>query len=237
VLFRFVRLAFAAAIAVTLGFTWTVGQGGLKQTNSNLCELWSSLNLPAYPTCEFQFVLPIVWALAFLVACVWMAVELFRVIPIIWRFFRKRKSPLGPPIKVEIPDRSRDEVASKAADVFAGEMQVVWKTQAQPLYKYDSRIHIVNVSRSDRLSLKLASYNVEMPNGALALTIQGIQLAGLTLNLGPQEETEGMFSVNLSAPYHSEGEHTLIIVDRLSEGVARVRVPGRYPKTKLTRSV
>ena len=74
-----VRL-FVAAATVTAGFTWTVGQSGLKQTNSNLCELWNSLPLPAYPSCEFQYVLPVIWIVVFGAFVVWACVELFRLV-------------------------------------------------------------------------------------------------------------------------------------------------------------
>jgi hypothetical protein len=46
-MFIIVRLVFAAAVAVSLGFVWTVGQSGLTQVNRNLCELWASLPLDA----------------------------------------------------------------------------------------------------------------------------------------------------------------------------------------------
>src|SRR6478752_4065308 len=75
-----VRFVIAAAVAVTTGFTWTVGQSGLHQTNTNLCDLWKSLPLPAYPSCEFQFILPIIWGFAFCLAVVWACIELFRLI-------------------------------------------------------------------------------------------------------------------------------------------------------------
>jgi hypothetical protein len=135
-----------------------------------------------------------------------------------------------PPIKVEILSRWQDQAAAKAAETFAAEARVVWKMQAQPLYKYDAKIHIVNLSKTERVSLKLAGYTVEMPNGAPGETIHGgIKSDGLKLSLSPQEETEGIFSVNLSAPYHSNGKHKLIIVDRISDGIARVPVLGKYP--------
>jgi hypothetical protein len=78
-MFSAVRLLFAAAIAVTLQFTWTVGQGsGLAQVNKNLCELWSSLPLPAYGACEFQYALVISWGVVALAAAIWIAVEAFK---------------------------------------------------------------------------------------------------------------------------------------------------------------
>ncbi len=92
--FSLVRLLFATAIAVTLGFTWTVGQGGLKQTNSNLCDLWSSLLLPPYPNCEFQFVLPALWIVAFTVAVIWALVELYRLCRSHWRTRRAGRSQI-----------------------------------------------------------------------------------------------------------------------------------------------
>ncbi len=76
----FVRLCFAAAVAVTLGFAWTVGQNGLNQTNRNLCELWENLPLPRYRACEFQNVLVIFWMVAALACAVWITIELYRLI-------------------------------------------------------------------------------------------------------------------------------------------------------------
>lgn len=75
-----VRLTVAVAVAVTTGFTWTVGQSGLRQTNSNLCDLWKSLPLPSYPSCEFQYVLPLVWGLVFFLALGWAFFELVKLI-------------------------------------------------------------------------------------------------------------------------------------------------------------
>jgi len=84
-MFPVVRLFIAAAIAVTLGFTWTVGQGsGLAQVNKNLCELWASLPLPPYAACEFQYVLVVVWAVAAVAVFVWLTAETVG-------FFRRRK--------------------------------------------------------------------------------------------------------------------------------------------------
>jgi hypothetical protein len=74
-----VRLCFAAAVAVTLGFAWTVGQNGLKQTNRNLCELWANLPLPEYKGCEFQNVLVIFWMVAAAAGTIWIIVALYRL--------------------------------------------------------------------------------------------------------------------------------------------------------------
>jgi hypothetical protein len=74
---NFVRLSIAAALAVSLGFVWTVGQSGLQQTNRNLCELWSSLPLPAYKSCEFQNVLVNAWLGLAVLGAVWITVELW----------------------------------------------------------------------------------------------------------------------------------------------------------------
>jgi hypothetical protein len=77
-----IRLSFAAALAVSVGFVWTVGQTGLQQTNRNLCELWASLPLPKYESCEFQNALVYVWACAALVAVIWLLLEFFRLGPV-----------------------------------------------------------------------------------------------------------------------------------------------------------
>jgi hypothetical protein len=76
--FHAVRIAFFAALAVSGGFTWTVGQSGLQKTNQNLCELWASLPLPRYESCEFQYVLVGAWGLVAALGLLWIAVELFR---------------------------------------------------------------------------------------------------------------------------------------------------------------
>jgi hypothetical protein len=62
---------------VSLGFVWTVGQGGLKQTNTNLCELWRSLPVPAYESCEFQQVLVYIWLGAAILGAVYIFIELY----------------------------------------------------------------------------------------------------------------------------------------------------------------
>jgi hypothetical protein len=33
-----------AMATLTLGFSWTVGQSSLQQTNKNLCELWNAIS-------------------------------------------------------------------------------------------------------------------------------------------------------------------------------------------------
>ena len=140
------------------------------------------------------------------------------------------KANVPPTIKVEITGRWLDQAAAKAWETIAKEVRDKLGTQADPLYKYDAKIHIVNVSKTERVSLKLAGYTVEMPDGAPGASIHGgVKSDGLKLSLGPQEETEGTFSVHLSAPYHSNGKHKLIIVDRISDGIARVPVLGKYP--------
>ena len=77
-MFRAVQAAVLAAVAVSGGFTWTVGQSGLTQTNKNLCELWASLPLPSYERCEFQNVLVIAWGIVSLVAAVWLIYESYK---------------------------------------------------------------------------------------------------------------------------------------------------------------
>jgi hypothetical protein len=80
-MFGIVRVSVAAALAVTLGFAWTVGQSGLAQTNTNLCELWHSFQfLPRYDSCEFQYVLVGLWSLAAIVGFVWLLFELFTLV-------------------------------------------------------------------------------------------------------------------------------------------------------------
>ncbi len=60
----YLRVLFGGLLAVTLGFTWTVGQSGLEQTNRNLCDLWRSVAPLRYESCEFQYVLVTIWFLA-----------------------------------------------------------------------------------------------------------------------------------------------------------------------------
>jgi hypothetical protein len=134
------------------------------------------------------------------------------------------------PIKVEVTGRWRDQAAASAWETIAERVKEKMGAQVEPLFKYDAKIFIVNVSKTDRVSLKFVGYSVEMPDGAPGAMIHGgVKSDGLKLSLGPQEETEGTFSVHLSAPYHSNGKHKLIIVDRISDGIARVPVLGKYP--------
>jgi hypothetical protein len=135
-----------------------------------------------------------------------------------------------PPIKVEILDRSNDQAAAKASEQMAIELRVVHKIRGEPSYKYDSRIHILNVSRDSRVSLKLAAYIVDFQDGRMGFASQSVQSTGLKLSLAPQEETEGSFSISLPKVFASDGEHSLIILDRLSNRKAKVRVPGRFPR-------
>ena len=79
-MFALVRLCVAGAIAVTFGYTWTVGQGGLKQVNSNLCELWRSLPLWTYDKCEFQYGLVIAWLVVAFAVGVWLFIEVCQLI-------------------------------------------------------------------------------------------------------------------------------------------------------------
>jgi hypothetical protein len=72
-----IRLLWVAVIAVSLGFVWTVGQGGLKQTNTNLCELWRSLPFLTYESCEFQQVLVYIWLGAAILGAVYIFIELY----------------------------------------------------------------------------------------------------------------------------------------------------------------
>ncbi len=74
-----VRLSVAAALAVSAGFAWTVGQSGLQQANRNLCDLWASLPLPPYKSCEFQNALVYSWLAVAIIAVVWLLVEFFRI--------------------------------------------------------------------------------------------------------------------------------------------------------------
>jgi flagellar biosynthesis chaperone FliJ len=73
------RLTTAAAIAVSLGFVWTVGQSGLQQTNRNLCELWASLPLWRYEQCEFQNILVLLWLAAAITAAMYLLIEAFQL--------------------------------------------------------------------------------------------------------------------------------------------------------------
>jgi hypothetical protein len=75
---NFIRLLWVAVIAMSVGFVWTVGQTGLKQTNANLCELWRSLPLPPYQTCEFQEALVYIWLAAALVGAIYIFFEVYR---------------------------------------------------------------------------------------------------------------------------------------------------------------
>lgn len=143
--------------------------------------------------------------------------------------FATAKLNVSLPIKVEVTGRWLDQAAASAWETIAETVREKFGAHAQPLYKYDARIFIVNLSKTDRVSLKLAGYTVEIPDGVAGNVIHGgIKSEGLKLSLGPQEETEGTFSVNLGAPYHSNGKHKLIIVDHISDGVARVPVLGKY---------
>lgn len=72
-----VRLGLAVAAAMSLGYAWTVGQTGLKQTNRNLCELWASLPLPRYERCEFHYVLVVLWLFVAVVIVLWICIEVF----------------------------------------------------------------------------------------------------------------------------------------------------------------
>jgi hypothetical protein len=65
---------------VSGGYIWTVGQGGFETTNKNLCVLWEHLPLPAYHSCEFQYVLVIAWTVVILTAAVWVIVSAARLI-------------------------------------------------------------------------------------------------------------------------------------------------------------
>jgi hypothetical protein len=85
-----IRLLWVVVVAVTGGFVWTVGQTGLKQTNNNLCELWRSLPLPDYRTCEFQQALVFIWLLAAVLGTIYIFFELY-----VWiGHFRKRSARL-----------------------------------------------------------------------------------------------------------------------------------------------
>jgi hypothetical protein len=90
-MFTIVRPLVGAAAVVTLGFTWTVGQSGLAQTNRHLCELWRSLPLPNYQACEFQYALVVLWVVAAVAAAIWLAREIwlavrkFRNNPMFWQ--------------------------------------------------------------------------------------------------------------------------------------------------------
>jgi hypothetical protein len=75
-----VRNVLIPAAALSAGYVWTVGQGGFESTNKNLCTLWAHLPLPAYQSCEFQYVLVIAWALVILVAAAWLFVSTVRLI-------------------------------------------------------------------------------------------------------------------------------------------------------------
>lgn len=77
-MYAFVRIALVAALAMSGGFTWTVGQSGLKQTNTNLCELWASLPLPSYSGCEFQYGLVLAWAAVFALTILWVLIIIYR---------------------------------------------------------------------------------------------------------------------------------------------------------------
>ena len=73
-----IRLLWVAVIAVSLGFVWTVGQSGLKQTNANLCELWRALPLPNYASCEFQQALIYIWLDASVLGVLYLLFEFYR---------------------------------------------------------------------------------------------------------------------------------------------------------------
>jgi hypothetical protein len=75
-----VGILWAAVIAVTGGFVWTVGQTGLTQTNNNLCELWRALPLPKYRACEFQQFLVYLWLIAAFLGAIYILFEVYSFI-------------------------------------------------------------------------------------------------------------------------------------------------------------
>jgi hypothetical protein len=132
-------------------------------------------------------------------------------------------------LKVEIRDRWLDQEHQKATEEIRRKVTELNNPFFQPPgARYHSTIHILNTSKNQRLSLKLAAYVVEPGPGREPLTVFEPKANGLTLNLGPEQETEGTFTVDLPAGY-TEGNHTLILVDRFSDQTVRVRVPGRFP--------
>lgn len=76
----FLRPAATGLAALSVGYTWTVGQSGLASTNRNLCDLWQSLGFWKYDACEFQYWLLVLWALLSIAAAIYLLSEVFRFI-------------------------------------------------------------------------------------------------------------------------------------------------------------
>jgi hypothetical protein len=64
---------FSAMMVLTLGYSWTVGQSSLLQTNKNLCELWNAVSPVPYSSCEFHYVLVGGWTVAAVIVTIILA--------------------------------------------------------------------------------------------------------------------------------------------------------------------
>ena len=157
----------------------------------------------------------------------------FVVLVLMWTgagyFWMHTRGKLTPSIKVDIRSRWLDQEWTEQAKRDVERVAKMGFHGATPSRRYHSKIHILNSSTQRRISLNLASYGVEMKNGAPGWQqMGGIKSDGLRLNLGPEEDTEGTITVDIPQPW-AEGEHRLLIVDRLSGRKAVVKVPGRFP--------
>ena len=77
----------AGLLVVSGGYTWTVGQSGLNQTNQNLCDLVNSLSPYSFEGCKVQLWIVGLWGLLCVAAFVYLA----------WAavgFFRRKWSPV-----------------------------------------------------------------------------------------------------------------------------------------------
>lgn len=149
-----------------------------------------------------------------------------------WKWKLKRQLPT---LKIEIRskwlDQEHETQLIESNKKIEAENPYLWRYN-YPYKRYHHTIHILNTSREGRVSLHLAAYLVNFPDqpNVDGLVMMGaIKAEGLKLNLGPEEETEGRFTIDLPEHVCGKGVHTLLIVERIAGRQARVRVPGRFP--------
>ena len=92
-------------------------------------------------------------------------------------------------------------------------------------------IHVLNTSHKHRVSLHFPLVILGNPSsGDRSEIMNSVNTTNIKTNLGPEEETSGLVTVNFVDRQTGNAGITLVIEDRLTGRVARMGIPGKYPR-------